>query len=153
MSELRRKLSAAAAAADKERAELQYARRRARARREETRDGARGGDDGGGKRARARRPPRNDAAAVVEAKHTRLSIELSAALQKLRETEFEARAETRKLSLSFKLDQRRASGSGGALSDLSARGPRRRKRGGCDGRHLAASDARAREHVDAVAMR
>ena len=92
-------------------------------------------------------------AAVVEAKHTRLSIELSAALQKLRETEFEARAETRKLSLSFKLDQRRASGSGGALSDSPLAGPRRRKRGGCDGRHLAASDARAREHVDAVAMR
>ena len=122
VSELRRKLSAAAAAADKERAELQYAaaahERDAKRLATELEAATTAAENAHELVDRAQRR-----AAVVEAKHTRLSIELSAALQKLRETEFEARAETRKLSLSFKLDQRRASGSGGALSDSPLAGP------------------------------
>ena len=47
---------------------------------------------------------RQKQAASLEAKHTRLSIELSTAMQALRETEREARAEEKRLSLSFRID-------------------------------------------------
>ena len=43
-------------------------------------------------------------AANLEAKHTRLSIELSTAMQALREAEREARAEEKRASLSFRID-------------------------------------------------
>ena len=47
---------------------------------------------------------RQKQAASLEAKHTRLSIELSTAMQALRETEHEARVEEKRLSLSFQID-------------------------------------------------
>ena len=56
---------------------------------------------------------RQKQAASLEAKHTRLSMELSATLQKLHEMEREALAEERKLSLSFRLNEHR----GGVISD------------------------------------
>ena len=49
-------------------------------------------------------------AASLEAKHTRLSMELSAALQKLRETERDVLAEKRRLSLSFRTNHRHVGG-------------------------------------------
>ncbi len=56
---------------------------------------------------------RQKQAASLEAKHTRLSMELSATLQKLHEMEREALAEERKLSLSFRLNEHR----GGVISN------------------------------------
>lgn len=114
---LRRQLAAAAAKAEEERTELQYraAEHEKRAERlaAELEAASKLAEAAHGLAERRQRQ-----AASLEAKHTRLSMELSAALQKLQETEREARAEERKLSLSFSLKHQNIGdgGSGGTIS-------------------------------------
>ena len=109
LAEVRRAAAAAAAKAEERHIELQYesaARERDAARLavelEAATNAAEAAQDVAERRQRQ--------AASLEAKHTRLSMELSAALQKLRETERDVLAEKRRLSLSFRTNHRHVGG-------------------------------------------
>ena len=109
LAEARRAAAAAAAKAEERHVELQYesaARERDAARLaaelEAATIAAEAAQDVAERRQRQ--------AASLEAKHTRLSMELSAALQKLRETERDVLAENRRLSLSFRANHQHVGG-------------------------------------------
>ena len=100
---LRRQLSAAASKSNEDRVESQY--KAAQSQREIERLGAElAAATTAAQTAQDIATRRQKQAAGLEAKHTRLSIELSAAMQRLRETEREARAEEKRLSLSFQIN-------------------------------------------------
>ena len=101
--QLRRQLAAEASRANEDRVESQYAAAQSKreverltAELEAATTAAQTAQDIAARRQRQ--------AANLEAKHTRLSIELSTAMQALRETEREARAEEKRASLSFRID-------------------------------------------------
>ena len=112
IADMRRKIASDAAKAEHERTELQYMSA------EHERNAARltAELEAATKAAEVAQDMavrRQKQAASLEAKHTRLSMDLSATLQKLHEMEREALAEERKLSLSFRLHEHR----GGVISD------------------------------------
>ena len=100
---LRRQLAAEASRANEDRVESRYAAARS-AREVERLTAELAAATGAAQTAQDIAARRQKQAASLEAKHTRLSIELSTAMQALRETEREARAEEKRLSLSFRID-------------------------------------------------
>ena len=100
---LRRQLAAEASRANEDRVESQYAAAQS-AREVERLTAELAAATGAAQTAQDIAARRQKQAASLEAKHTRLSIELSTAMQALRETEREARAEEKRLSLSFRID-------------------------------------------------
>lgn len=100
---LRRYISAAASKENEDRVESQY--HAAQSSREITRLGAElAAATAAAQTAQDIATRRQTQSASLEAKHTRLSIELSGAMQRLRETEIEARALEKRASLSFQIN-------------------------------------------------
>lgn len=100
---LRRRVAAEASRANEDRVESRYAAAQS-AREVERLTAELAAATGAAQTAQDIAARRQKQAASLEAKHTRLSIELSTAMQALRETEREARAEEKRLSLSFRID-------------------------------------------------